>query len=52
MAAQESIREVRINQTPFSPEFDKVELGRIEILTKPSPDKEQGPVTYNLGTDW
>jgi hypothetical protein len=36
---KESIREVRINQNPFSPEFDKLGLGRIEILTKPGADK-------------
>jgi len=36
---KQSIREVRINQNPFSPEFDKLGLGRIEILTKPGADK-------------
>jgi hypothetical protein len=30
-----SIREIRINQNPFSAEFDKLGYGRIEILTKP-----------------
>jgi hypothetical protein len=35
---KESIREIRINQNPFSPEFDKLGLGRIEILTKPGSD--------------
>ncbi len=49
---KESIREVRINQNPFSPEFDKLGLGRIEIFTKPGSDKYHGTVTYNLGTDW
>ena len=49
---KESIREVRINQNPFSPEFDKLGLGRIEIFTKPGTDKYHGTVTYNLGTDW
>ena len=48
---KESIREVRINQNPFSPEFDKLGLGRIEIFTKPGGDKYHGTVTYNLGTD-
>ncbi len=49
---KESIREVRINQNPFSPEFDKLGLGRIEIFTKPGTNKYHGTVTYNLGTDW
>lgn len=35
---KDSIREIRINQNPFSPEFDKMGLGRIEILTKPGND--------------
>jgi hypothetical protein len=52
LPAKESIREVRINQNPFSPEFDKLGLGRIEIFTKPGSDKYHGTVTYNLGTDW
>lgn len=39
-----SIREVRINQNPFSAEYDRVGLGRIEILTKPGSDKFNGMV--------
>ena len=49
---KESIREVRINSNPFTPEFDKLGYGRIEIFTKPGSDKFHGTVTYNLGTDW
>ena len=30
-----SIREIRINQNPFSSEYDKLGYGRIEIFTKP-----------------
>ena len=37
-----SIREIRINQNPFSAEFDKLGYGRIEILTKPGTDKLHG----------
>jgi len=37
-----SIREIRINQNPFSAEFDKLGYGRIEILTKPGSDKLHG----------
>ena len=33
-----AIREIRINQNPFSAEFDQLGYGRIEILTKPGTD--------------
>ena len=37
-----AIREIRINQNPFSAEFDRLGYGRIEILTKPGTDKLHG----------
>jgi len=37
-----SIREIRINQNPFSAHYDKLGYGRIEILTKPGTDKIHG----------
>ena len=37
-----SIREIRINQNPFSVEYDKLGYGRIEILTKPGTDQFHG----------
>jgi hypothetical protein len=37
-----SIREIRINQNPFSPQFDKIGYGRIEIFTKPGTDRLHG----------
>jgi hypothetical protein len=37
-----AIREIRINQNPFSAEYDKLGYGRIEILTKPGTDKLHG----------
>ena len=49
---KESIREIRINSNPFSPEYDKLGLGRIEIFTKPGSDQFHGSIAYNLGTDW
>ena len=50
---KESIREIRINQNPFSPEFDKLGYGRIEIFTKPGADKYHGTVDYNIAnTVW
>src|SRR6266576_4532679 len=39
-----SIREIRINQNPFSSEYDKLGYGRIEILTKPGTDRLHGQV--------
>src|SRR5580693_2475058 len=44
---KESIREIRINQNPFSAEYDKLGFGRIEILTKPGSDKFRGQVFFN-----
>ena len=46
-----SIREIRINQNPFSPEYDKLGFGRIEIFTKPGTDKFHGDFGYNFATD-
>jgi hypothetical protein len=37
-----AIREIRINQNPFSAEFDHIGYGRIEILTKPGTDTLHG----------
>jgi hypothetical protein len=37
-----SIREIRLNQNPFSAEYDKLGYGRIEIFTKPGTDKFHG----------
>jgi hypothetical protein len=37
-----SIREIRVNQNPFSSEFDRLGYGRIEIFTKPGTDKFHG----------
>jgi hypothetical protein len=45
-----SIREIRINQNPFSAEYDKLGYGRIEIFTKPGTDKFHGQVSV-LGND-
>ena len=42
-----SIREIRINQNPFSAQYDKLGYGRIEILTKPGTDKFHGSAMIN-----
>jgi hypothetical protein len=49
LPSKDSIREVRINQNPFAPEYDKLGLGRIEIFTKPGSDQFKGQAYYNLG---
>src|SRR5947209_8736364 len=45
---KESIREIRINQNPFSAEFDRLGFGRIEILTKPGTDKMRGQASFSF----
>ena len=42
-----AIREIRINQNPFSAEYDKLGYGRIEIFTKPGTDKYHGQFMMN-----
>src|ERR1700674_3285605 len=42
-----SIREIRINQNPFSAEYDKLGYGRIEILTKPGSDQFHGQLYFS-----
>ena len=45
-----SILEVRVNQNPFSAEFDRIGYGRVEIITKPGTLKLHGSVS-GLGND-
>lgn len=42
-----SIREVRINQNPFSAEYDRPGFGRVEVFTKPGSEKWHGQVLFN-----
>ena len=46
-----SIREIRINQNPFSSEYDKLGYGRIEIFTKPGTDQLHGQIFVTGNTD-
>jgi hypothetical protein len=46
---KDAIREIRINQNPFSAEFDAIGYGRTEILTKPGKDKYRGQAYFNYG---
>jgi Carboxypeptidase regulatory-like domain len=49
LPSKSSIREIRINQNPFAPEYDAIGFGRTEILTKPGTDKLRGQVSVNYG---
>jgi hypothetical protein len=44
------ILEIRVNQNPFSAEYDRIGYGRIEIITKPGSQKFQGSI-FGFGTD-
>lgn len=48
---REAIREIRINQNPFSAEFDRLGFGRIEILTRPGSDKFRGSAFSNFNDE-
>ena len=49
---KDSIREIRVNQNPFAPEYDKLGYGRVEILTKPGSDHYRGTLDYNYANDF
>lgn len=48
---KEAIREIRINQNPFSAEYDRLGFGRIEILTKPGSDRFRGSIFGNFNDE-
>jgi hypothetical protein len=39
-----AILEIRVNQNPFSAEYDRIGYGRVEIITKPGTQKLQGSI--------
>jgi len=45
-----SIREIRVNQNPFSAQYDTLGYGRIQILTKPGTDRLHGQI-FITGND-
>jgi hypothetical protein len=47
-----AIREVRINQNPYAPEFDRIGFGRIEVFTKPGADQFRGSVELRFGDNF
>nr|MBA3321145.1 TonB-dependent receptor [Pyrinomonadaceae bacterium] len=48
---KESIREIRINQNPFSAEFDQLGFGRVEILTRPGTDRWRGQTFFSFSDE-
>jgi hypothetical protein len=46
-----SIREVRINQNPFSAENDRLGFGQIQILTRPGTEKLGGQLYLNFNDE-
>jgi hypothetical protein len=52
LPAKASIREVRINSNPFSPEYDRPGFGRIEIFTKPGTDKLRGQAFMQFNNEF
>jgi hypothetical protein len=47
-----SIREVRINSNPFSPEYDRPGFARVEIFTKPGSDALHGQAFAQWNDDY
>jgi hypothetical protein len=46
-----AIREVRVNQNPFSAEYDRLGYGRVEILTKPGAGNLHGDARFIFNDD-
>jgi hypothetical protein len=51
LPAKSSIREVRINQNPFSAQYDRIGMGRVEVFTKPGSDDFHGNIQTHDGSD-
>lgn len=50
LPSKDSIREIRINQNPFSAENDHPS-GRIDVLTRPGTDKLRGSLSFNFNDE-
>src|SRR5436190_585839 len=48
---KDQIREIRINNNPFTTEFSRAGFGRIEIITKPGTGKMRGNFNFNFRND-
>jgi hypothetical protein len=45
-----SIREIRVNQNPFSAQYDRIGTGRIEVFTKPGSEDWHGEIQTHDGS--
>jgi Carboxypeptidase regulatory-like domain len=52
LPSKSSIREVRINSNPMSPEYDKPGFGRVEIFTKPGTDTIRGQAFFQYNKEF
>ena len=50
LPTKDTIREIRINQNPFSPQYDILGLGRIVVFTKPGADQWRGNFFQHTGS--
>ncbi|HEV2765312.1 MAG TPA: carboxypeptidase regulatory-like domain-containing protein, partial [Pyrinomonadaceae bacterium] len=48
---REAIREVRINQNPFSAEYERIGAGRVEIVTKPGAEQLHGGAVFDFNDE-
>ncbi len=48
---KQSIREVRINQNPYSTEYDNLGFGRVEIFTRPGSNQVHGQGFFNFSDE-
>src|SRR5450759_1619386 len=48
LPSKASIREIRINQNPFSAEYDRLGLGRAEVFTKPGSEQFHGTAFFKF----
>ena len=51
LPAKSSIREIRINQNPFSAQYDRIGMGRVEVFTKPGSEDLHGEIQTHDGSD-
>jgi hypothetical protein len=48
---KDQIKEIRINNNPFTTEYSRAGFGRIEIVTKPGTGRMRGNFNFNLRND-
>jgi len=51
LPSKDSIREIRINQNPFSAEYDRLGFGSIQVITRPGTDKLHGNGAFSFGDE-